>query len=90
MHIWKLSPLDMSTRDWESSTYRGVAIVRAKNEEEARQCAMRRFSIAVERNPKEDLRLCPWTQGELVLCQELFDSQYQATGETTVLEPLCA
>jgi hypothetical protein len=37
MRIWTLSPLDTSARDWEASTYRGVAIVRAKNEDEAQQ-----------------------------------------------------
>ncbi len=87
MHIWKLSPLDTSARDWEASTCRDVVIVRAKNEEEARLCAMRRFAIATERDPKEDLRLCPWTQSRLVSCEELVDSRYQRTGEVAVLEP---
>lgn len=87
MRIWKLSPLDTSARDWEASTYRGIAIVRAKSEEEARLCAMQRFAIATKRDPKGGVRLCPWTQEKLVSCEELVDSKYQPNGEAAVLEP---
>lgn len=77
----------MNARDWESSTYRGVAIVRASNEQEARQCAMQRFAIATKRDPKEGMRICPWVQGTFVSCEELVDSKYQTIGEAAVLEP---
>jgi len=87
MNIWKLSPLDASARDWEASTYRGIAIVRAKSEEEARLCAMHRFAIATKLDPKGDLRLCPWTQETLVSCEELVDSNYQPNGKAAVLAP---
>lgn len=59
MRIWKLSPLDTSARDWEASTCRGIAIVRAQSEEGARLCAMQRFTIATKRDLKEGVRLCP-------------------------------
>lgn len=87
MRIWKLSPLDTSARDCEASTYRGIAIVRAKSEEEARLCAMQRFATATKRDTKAGVRLCPWTQETLVSCEEFVDSNYQSSGEAAVLEP---
>lgn len=91
MHIWKLSPLDASALDWVASTYCGIAIVRAKSEKEARDCATQRFGIATKRDPNSgDLRLNPWTQAPLVSCEELVDSDFQTTGEAAVLEVLDA
>ena len=87
MAIWKLSPLNVSAPDWEASTYRGDVVLRAKNEEEARLCAMQRFAIATKVNLGEKTRTCPWTQHELVSCEEIVDSKYSAIGEATVLEP---
>jgi hypothetical protein len=87
MAIWKLSPLNTGAPDWEMSTYRGDVIVRAKNEEEARLCAMQRFAIAAKVKFGERTRTCPWTQGEFVSCEELVESKYPAIGESTVLEP---
>lgn len=87
MAIWKLSPLNTGAPDWKASTYRGDVIVRAKNEKEARLCAMQRFTIATKKNLAEKTPTCPWTQSELVSCEELMESKYPAIGESTVLEP---
>ena len=31
MPLWKLEPVDPTDRNWEASTYKGEAIVRAEN-----------------------------------------------------------
>jgi hypothetical protein len=87
MAIWKLSPLNTAAPDWVASTYRGNAIVRAKNEEEARLCAMQRFAIATKVTLGENTPTCPWTQRELVSCERIVDSKYSDIGEPAVLEP---
>ena len=87
MAIWKLSPLKTSARDWEASIFCGVVTVRANDEEEARLCAMQRFAIATNVHRGEGTRTCPWTQCELVSCEELVESKYPAIGESEVLEP---
>ena len=46
MPIWKLSPINLQAEDWKRSTYEGDAIIRAKDEDEARNVAVCRFDRA--------------------------------------------
>lgn len=88
MAIWRLSPTKTESPDWDLSTYRGVVIVRAENEQEARLYAMQRFTRAAARvNREQETRTCPWTQSELVACEQLVGSKYPPDGASIVLEP---
>ena len=49
MKIWKLSPLDLDFAGWCCSCHKGDAIVRAEDEEEARNIANQRFLILAEK-----------------------------------------
>lgn len=88
MAIWKLLPTKKESPDWDQSTYRGVVIVRAENEQEARLCAMQRFTTAVEKLRRvQETRTCPWTQSELVTCEQVVGSNHPPDGASIVLEP---
>src|SRR4051812_17886608 len=84
--IWKLTPLKTNDTVWNSTNYRGIVIVRARNEQDARVCAMRRFGIVVPKILKEKTPVCPWLQGEMVACERLKDSSYDRIGDSMVLE----
>jgi hypothetical protein len=43
MSIWKLSPVDFQAEEWKRSRHQGDAIIRAQDEEEARDVAASRF-----------------------------------------------
>ena len=87
MHIWKLEPTDIESEDWRTSTYKGPVIVRAKDEASARLLAVEAFGIAVRRKAGNDTPLMVWSQGELVTCIRLDDSEYKKEGPEEVLSP---
>ena len=87
MPIWKLTPTDRLSRDWELSTYKGAIIVRAPSQEEARMRATGVFAISQEARPGTDSPEPPWDQPDLVNCSCVTDSQFDEEGPTVVLSP---
>jgi Flp pilus assembly protein TadD len=45
MVLWELRPVDLADPNWEASSYRGVAIVRARSENAARRAAQDAFGV---------------------------------------------
>jgi hypothetical protein len=45
MTIWQLSPVDLSDPNWQASSHRGPAIVRAPDEKTARDVAQSAFGV---------------------------------------------
>ena len=65
MAIWQLSPVDLDDPNWQASSHRGSAIVRAPDERTAREVARQAFGVATRL--KHHPRLVPpWTRDELV------------------------
>lgn len=87
MPIWKLTPLSTDSLHWDLSTHRGEAIVRAKNEREARQLATERFAVAVKRKVGHTTPLNPWEDTALVSCEAIQTNDYQDTGPAAILIP---
>jgi len=87
MKIWKLSPLDLDFAGWCCSTYQGDAIVRAEDEEEARNIATQNFGILAEKVPGSETPLNPWNDSTIVKCIELDNSNYSTDGPAKLLEP---
>ncbi len=87
MAIWKLEPTDISSRDWEASTYRGEIIVRAESETKARQIAAIAFGIATKKNLGEDIAFNPWNQSSLVSAVTIQDSNYKNDGKEEIVGP---
>jgi len=40
MAIWRLTPVDLDEPSWEASSHRGYAIIRAQNEDAAREMVL--------------------------------------------------
>jgi len=87
MTIWKLTPTIKESPNWEASTYCGEVIVRASDEEEARQLATAAFVIAVEVKPGRSTIWIPWKDSSIVSCKPLRNSEHSEQGPPAVLSP---
>ena len=87
--IWKLTPLNPESRNWQASTVCQEVIIRAATEDRARNIASMAFGIAVERkSPTEDTILNPW--GRIVgeaSCERITDSGYPEDDPDEILDP---
>jgi hypothetical protein len=87
MPIWKLTPIDLDDPNWESSSHRGLVVVRAPNEGSAREVAERAFGVPTRFPPGKGMRVPPWMRSELVRAEIIDSPIYPAEGPTEVLEP---
>ena len=87
MPLWKLQPLDLSDPNWEASSHRGAVIVRAPDEETAREEAERAFGVKTRFSPGEGIKVPPWMRPSLVAAERVRDQRYEEEGPTEVLEP---
>lgn len=88
MKIWKLTVLDEDTKDWDLSTYKGDLIVRAETEHKARMQATNEFGIAAQAKPGQPTRINPWSQKDVVGCDQYSGSEFSREGEPSVLKKL--
>ena len=86
MKIWKLSPLDLDFAGWCCSIHKDDAIVRAEDEEEARNIATQNFGICAEKVPGQETPSNPWNDSTVVKCIELDNSKYSTDGSPGLLE----
>jgi hypothetical protein len=87
MPLWKLQPLDLSDPSWEASSHRGLVIVRAPDEEEARDVAQRAFGVKTRFSPGAGVQAPPWKRAALVSAERTKDERYEEEGPTEVLQP---
>jgi hypothetical protein len=87
MPIWKLIPLDLTDPDWEASSHRGLAIVRATDEEAARDAAQDAFGVKTGFKPGAGIKAPPWKRANLVRAERTKDPRYDPAGPTEVLVP---
>jgi len=87
MPLWKLTPIDLLDPNWEASSHRGPAIVRASDEAAARAAAAEAFDVATRFPPGAGMRTPPWTRASLVKAEEIIDRRYDAHGPTQILDP---
>jgi hypothetical protein len=87
MPIWKLTPIDLDDPNWESSSHRGLVVVRAPNEGSAREAAEKAFGVPTRFPPGKGMRVPPWMRSELVRAEIIDSPIYPAEGPTEVLEP---
>lgn len=88
MPVWKLIPTDLADPNWQASSHRGLAVVRAPNEHAARKVAQAAFDVATHFPPGDGARFPPWSSPTLVKAEEIEDARYDAKGPTELLEPL--
>lgn len=87
MQIWKLTPLDLTDTNWEASSHRDVAIVRAHDEDGARAIAAKAFDVATRFPPGRGVRTPPWKRASLVRAEQIVDARYDRHGPPELLEP---
>ena len=86
MPIWQLSPVDLSDPNWEASSHRGPAIVRAPDEKSARGVAQSAFGVATRFRHHPRL-VAPWMRAELVHASHIEDQRFDPEGSSGVLVP---
>jgi len=90
MKIWKLSPINIDSAVWIGSYYKGDAIVRAKDEKEAKNIANQKlWSLVGKVSPCQETPHSPWLESSEVECIELNNSKYSKDGPAMLLEPEC-
>lgn len=87
MPVWRLTPIDLADPDWAASSHRAVTVVRAPDEESARQAAQEAFGVKTRFPPGEGVTFPPWTREELVRAERIEDPRYPEDGATAVLDP---
>ncbi len=87
MSLWKLSPIDVLDPNWEASSHRGMAIVRAPDEAAARDAAAKAFDVATRFPPGAGVRVPPWGRATLVRAERITDPRYDPEGPVAVLDP---
>ena len=87
MPVWRLIPVDLDDPNWEASSHRGFAVVRAPSEASARETAESAFGVPTRFSPGKGMRQPPWKRSELVRAEIIDSPLYPAEGPTEVLEP---
>jgi hypothetical protein len=88
MKLWKLSPIDPNSATWDSSCYKGDAIIRAEDEKEARSEAVHCFfNLVIYNGPSQETPRSPWNDSLVVQCIELENSEHSTDGPAELIEP---
>jgi hypothetical protein len=87
MPLWRLTPVDLADPNWEASSHRAHAIVRAPDEEAAREEAQKAFGVKTGFAPGKGVLAPPWKRAALVRAERMDDERYESEGPAEVLEP---
>jgi hypothetical protein len=85
--VWELIPLDLTDANWEASSHRGRVIVRAPDEDAARNEAEKAFGVKTRFRPGTGVKAPPWKRSGLVKASMIEDTRYEDEGPTEVLFP---
>lgn len=85
MKVWELLPIDPTNENWAASTYNRSVVVRADNEDRAREIAKLEFRTAASKLGA--VPYPPWQHPDLVECCELTDGSFDAEGDEAILDP---
>ena len=85
MPVWKLTPTDLSDPNWEASSHRGMAVVRAPDEAAARAAAAAAFNVPTRFPPTGGVK---WHSPVLVKAERIDNPRYEPDGPTEILDPI--
>lgn len=88
MPVWELIPVDLLDPDWEASSHRGRIIVRAPDEDAARDEAEKAFGVKTRFQPGAGIKAPPWKRPALVKAEIVRDERYDEEGPTEILFPV--
>ncbi len=87
MPVWRLTPIDLSDPNWQASSHRAAAVVRAPHETAAREAAADAFDVATDFPPRGGAPFPPWRSAALVKAERIEDPRYEEQGPTEILDP---
>ncbi len=87
MFVWQLTPVDSTDANWEASSYRGMVVVRAKDEDAAREQAETEFGLKTRFPPGRGIAAPPWKRPALVKAEIINDPRYDSDGPSEILYP---
>ena len=87
MPVWKLTPVDLLDPNWEASSHRGAAVVRAPDEGAAREAAAHAFDVSTRFPPRGGAKFPPWRSPAMVRAAPIVDARYEADGPIEILIP---
>ncbi len=87
MMIFKLTPTDVESDDWNGSTYKGEVIARAEDEQQARTLANMHFGLVRKQVRGAHTPTAPWRRPELVTCETIDDWEGETDGKVAILYP---
>lgn len=87
MPVWQLDPFDPKSNNWRASTYNRRVIIRAPDEQRAREIANLAFGIIAEHIHGRDTPILPWLHADVVKCQEIEAGPYEEDGEDEIVDP---
>jgi hypothetical protein len=87
MFIWKLVPNDLDDPSWQGSSHRGPVVVRAPDEERAREEAQKAFGVPTRFPPGSAYALAVWKRRELVAAEVVPPGRFDPEGPIALLEP---
>ena len=87
MPIWRLSSIDLADPSWQASSHHGPAMVRARDEDEARDIAQAAFGVKTGFPPGVGIIAPPWRRPDLVGAEICHDSPHDSDGASEILEP---
>ena len=88
MPLWELVPVDPSDPNWEASSYRGRVVVRALDEQRARDEAEKAFGVKTRFKPGAGVKAPPWKRPALVKAEIIRDERYEEKGPAEILFPV--
>jgi hypothetical protein len=87
MPIWRLEPINPDDHHWQASPYAGPLIVRAADEDKARELAASQFRIGAEKPPGTEVPRTPWLYSWLATYTRIEASEFEEDGPETILDP---
>jgi hypothetical protein len=87
MPLWKLHPVDLEDLSWKASSHRGLVIVRARDEQHAREVAQKAFGVKAGFPLEGGIIVPPWLRPDRVTAEILKDPRFEAEGPEAVLVP---
>jgi hypothetical protein len=87
MPVWRLTPTNLADPNWEASSHRAAAVVRAANEAAAREVAAAAFDVPTRFAPRSGAKFPPWSSPALVKAACIDDARYESEGPAEVLDP---
>lgn len=87
MLIWKLVPVNLDDPSWQGSSHRGPVVVRAPDEERARNEAQKTFGVPTRFPPGAAYARAIWKRRELVTAEIIPPGRFGTDGTVGVLEP---